>query len=206
MLRIMIIYIQHFYRVYRPRGGGGHFHNCAVEVGYVPFALRPPYSALNFTLLDRAYHFLIIITPRSSNLLRSITILDFLPLQRPSFSKCHLPPFAIPSPPIVPRFTAGHRPNREAFDQSHKGLLIQRARVVSQIWWSYKSLLMRKRPSISRSSPLQSPTFSRSSRSGAPHFSTVCRGTVPYQNVGRVPPGDIGHWTVSLKWWYNSSW
>ena len=61
------------------RGGGST--SIYVHIGYVPLE-RPPFSALNFR--SRAYHFH---KWHKNPELRSIIILQFLPLRRPSISK-----------------------------------------------------------------------------------------------------------------------
>ena len=120
-----------------------------------------------------------------NNPLRSITILEILPLRRPSFSK-FLYLQAVSSPPTAgllrPARARSIRPALRGYSrlecQTHPTNQLRRPPI------SRASPL--QRPTFSRSRPLQRPAFSRSSCSRA-HFS-LRRGTCTYQNVGRVSP------------------
>ena len=145
-------------------GGGGVLPY--MHIGYVPHE-RPPLSALNFR--SGAYNF-----HNWQNIpLRSITILQFLPFRRPSFSKFSKRYIAVYHQPWLAYCS---QPERKAFGQRF-GVNGQPDVSYSQFW---------------------SPAFFARARSGAPHFS-LCHGTYLPKFGVSTPPPPPGVYHVALQ-------
>ena len=153
----------------KKRGGGGegHFHICAYWVCAIfetpIFSPKLPLQSISFSQI------------KFKNPLRSITILEFLPFQRPSFSK-FLYLQAVPSPPTAgllrPARTRSFRPASRGYSRPE----CQPTRPTSRL----------QRPQFHARAPSRALHFHARAAPEPPIFLFAVAHT--YQNVGRVPP------------------